>query len=248
MDFGLLLRQGIIMKISLIHASYGRPVLAMMTAWKWAENTSGKHQIEYLLSIDQADNSDYPDSVNWKQDYIESKVIKNLTSTSVAAINNAAEKSTGDIIVVMSDDFECPQDWDDLIVKATKGKSDWILKTQDGTQPWIITLPIMDRTYYNRFGYVYYSAYTHMFCDTEISAVADLLGKRITSDLLFQHKHYSTKNGIGKDKTSVKADATWNQGEALFMKRAANYFGIESPMPCQKLDDTIKWINNKNKK
>jgi hypothetical protein len=237
MDFGLLLRQGITMKISLIHASYGRPVLAMMTAWKWAENTSGKHQIEYLLSIDQADNSDYPDSVNWKQDYIKSKVI-----------NNAASLCTGDIIVVMSDDFECPNNWDDLIVQATKGKSDWILKTQDGTQPWIITLPIMDRTYYNRFGYVYYSSYTHMFCDTELSAVADLLGKRITSDLLFQHKHYSIKNGIAKDKTSIKADATWNQGEALFMKRAVNNFGIESPMQCQELKDTINWINKKNKK
>ncbi len=210
------------MKISLVHASYGRPVLAVMTAWNWAEKTSGKHEIEYLLSIDQDDKSDYPDSVNWKQDYIKSKVIKNLTSTSVAAINNAASVSTGDIIVVMSDDFDCPNNWDDLIVHATKGKSDWILKTQDGTQPWIITLPIMDRTYYNRFGYVYRPAFEHMFCDCELTHEADILKRKLTTDLIFKHNHYSV-GGINKDTTSVKADKTWDQGKKLYLTKCKKW-------------------------
>lgn len=245
MGGGLLLWKVVFMIISLIHASHGRPELAMMTAWSWAERTSGLHEIEYLLSIDRADKSDYPDVISLKQDYITAKVIRNDTNTSVAAINKAAEVSTGDIIVVMSDDFDCPPSWDELIIEATKGQTDWCMKTKDGTQPWIITLPIMDRVYYSRFGYVYYPSYTHMFCDSELSAVCQLLGKRINADIEFKHNHYSV-GGIKKDATSIKADATWNQGEKLFMQRAANYFGIESPLPCKELDDTIAWVNRKN--
>lgn len=234
------------MRVTVIHASHGRPVLAMSTMKKWIDKSSGENEIEYLLSVDKADKSDYPDYISFNAPHVKPKVIRNDTSTSVAAINNAAEKSTGQIIVVTSDDFDCPQDWDKLIVTETAGKHDWILKTQDGTQPWIITLPIMDRVYYERFGYVYFYKYAHMFCDTEMSAVADLLGKRIVSDIVFQHNHYSTKNGIAKDKTSQKADATWNVGESLFMQRAKNNFGIEFPLPCDELQKTIDWINKKN--
>lgn len=234
------------MKISIIHASYGRSVMQAITAWNWIDRTSGLHDIEYLLSIDKADkDTGYPDSMSFDKDYVECKVVKNDTNTSVAAINKAASVSTGDIIIVISDDFDCPASWDELIVEASKGRTDWCMKTQDGTQPWIITLPIMDRTYYNRFGYIYHPSYQHMFVDTELSAVCDLLGKRITADIEFKHNHYSV-GGIKKDDTSIKADATWNQGERLFMQRASNRFGVESPLPCKELDDTIAWINRKN--
>lgn len=233
------------MKISLIHASYGRPTLAMTTAWSWTDKTSGKHQIEYLLSIDQDDKSDYPDSINWKQDYIESKVIRNLTSTSVAAINRAASMSTGDIIVVMSDDFDCRQDWDDLIVQATAGKTDWILKTQDGTQPWIITLPIMDRTYYNRFGYVYRPFFLHMFCDCELTHQADILGRKITSNIEFKHNHYSV-GGIKKDTTSIKADNTWEQGKKLYLTKCKQWQeeGIDIYDLPTEAKGHITWLKN----
>jgi len=206
------------MKISIIHASCGRPTQQMMTSWKWLENTSGKHSIEYLLSIDKDDPSDYPDSISPKQDYIEARVIKNSTNTSVAAINLAASMSTGTILVVISDDFDCMGDWDHKIVQAVEDRTDWILKTQDGTQPWIITLPIMDRVYYDRYGYIYPPQYKHMFCDTHITHQAELDGRKLTSPLIFKHNHYSV-GGIQKDATSVKADSTWKQGQELYLEK-----------------------------
>ncbi len=210
------------MKISIIHASYGRADLQTMTAWKWMDNTSGKHDIEYLLSIDKSDTSLYPDAISYKQDYITAKVIKNDTNTSVAAINKAASVATGDIFVVISDDFDCPKNWDDLIVEQVQDKTDWILKTQDETQPWIITLPIMDRAYYESYGYVYPPAYTHMFCDTHLTHQADITGCKLTSLLEFKHNHYSV-GGIAKDATSIKADSTWNVGEYTYLAQCRKW-------------------------
>ena len=118
------------------------------------------------------------------------------------------------------------------------------MKTWDGTQGWIITLPIMDRTYYNRFGYIYYPEYLHMFCDTELTAVADLTARKITSDLKFMHNHYSV-TGTGMDEISQRADRTWQQGERLFIDRYKFNFGLTNPPG--KVTDTryISWFNSK---
>ena len=233
------------MKISIIHASFGRAELQALTAWKWIERTSGKHDIEYLLSIDKSDTSEYPDSISWKQDYVTAKVIKNDTNTSVAAINKAASKSTGDILIVISDDFDCPKNWDDLIVETVGDKTDWILKTQDGTQPWIITLPIMDRAYYESYGYVYPPGYFHMFCDCELTHQADITKCKLTSDLLFKHDHYSV-GGITKDQTSNKADKTWEQGKKMYLTKCKEWvsLGIDIYNLPKEAQGHINWLKN----
>lgn len=233
------------MKFSIIHASYGRPKIAMQTIDKWLSNCYNIHDIQYILSIDECD----PEYNNYERvvgkvfyeklgrsitnsDAIEAykksfRGLSNETNTSVAAINNAAKQATGDIIIVISDDFEPIKNWDLNIYQQVYDKEDWILKTQDGTQPWIITLPIMDRAYYERFGYIYNPAYSHMFCDTELTHVADLLGRNLTSSLLFKHNHYSV-GGIAKDQTSIKADKTWGQGKKVYLERFKNNFGLEN--------------------
>jgi hypothetical protein len=241
------------MKISIIHASYGRPELAAKTATKWLSEMSLDNEHGYILSIDTADLlvSSYipiyrtPITISTLRNDKAFNHIINNTHTSVAAINNAASQSTGDIIIVISDDFEPIKNWDIEILKVVEGKKDWILKTQDGTQPWIITLPIMDRAYYERFGYIYHPEYEHLFADTELTAVADYTGRKITSDLLFRHRHYSEKDGIKKDATSQKADRTWNQGEQLFLKHYEQNFGIENPIRSREVDQTINWIKNR---
>lgn len=243
------------MKFTLIHASYGRPDLATSTKAKWIRDTHRDIPIEYILSVDKSDPKLDKYEFNHSVDIMtynssqnmRSILLENDTNTSVQAINNAASISTGELIIVISDDFDPIPNWDLEILKAVEGKEDWILKTQDGTQDWIITLPIMDRKYYERFGYVYYPEYAHMFCDTEMSGVADMLGKRITSQLLFKHNHYTVKDGIKKDSTSDKADRTWNQGEQLFMERASRNFDIENPLPSPRTLQTLNWCKNRKK-
>lgn len=241
------------MKFSIIHASYGRPELAFETLEKWRRSSS--QRVERIMSFDRSDSkfSEYEHRASMAyMGYAGSPgsdpfhYIINDTNTSVAAINAAAKEATGDIIIVISDDFEPIPNWDLEILKAVEGKEDWILKTQDGTQPWIITLPIMDRKYYERFGYIYYPAYEHLFCDSEMTHIADLLGRKLTCDLLFKHNHYSV-GGIKKDATSIKADATWDSGKKIYLDNFLNNFGLENVnawnLP-KEAQPHIKWLKN----
>lgn len=232
------------MKISVIHPSKGRPEMAIKTIEKWLEYADG--DIEYLLSLDNED-------ANWyigftQQLYMEGKIkyIFNKTTTAISAINEAAKHATGDLFVVISDDFICPKHWNTKLIQRIQydwdtqiflGRKDFLVKTKDGLQPTLITLPILDRTYYNRFGYIYHPDYLHMFSDQEMTAVGHMLGRVINVDMTFEHWHYSTGKSP-KDEVNVRNDMTWKQGQLLFDRHLQNNFGIENPVMAY---SDIKW-------
>lgn len=212
--------------ISILHPSRSRPEKSKQTIHKWINSASDINQIELIVSCDLDD----PELSAYKDIYSHTifknnPVVANKNRSAVDAINYAASISKGDIIIVVSDDTDVFPGWDHAILKEVQGKTDWILKTQDGIQPWIITMPIMDRAYYNRFGYVYYTEYQHCFCDTELSCVADIIGRKIKSKLLFPHKHYSVTKEQ-PDEVNKKADSTWAQGEKLFLERYKKNFDL----------------------
>jgi hypothetical protein len=226
--------------ISLIHPSRSRPEIARKAADKWILKSGVKH-LDYILCIDNDDPmfSEYIDTR-----HPHSFISNGDNRSAIDAINRGARACVMDIIVVMSDDFDCPDNWGQKLVESTQGKTDWIAKTPDGIQNWIITLPIMDRVYYQRFGYVYYPEYRHMFCDTEMTCVADLLQRKITLDIPFKHNHYST-GATKKDSVSERADSTWGQGEALFIERARKNFDLIDP-PGKIMDEAYNnWIRRK---
>lgn len=206
-------------KISIIHPSRSRPAQAMAVRDKWIRNAD--NELEYVFSLDLDDPM--------RRQY-KGNILLNNNTSAIAAINYAAYFSTGDLLIVVSDDFDCLPHWDTMLLKALEGKEDFIVKTPDGIQKTLITLPIMDRKYYERFGYIYYPEYKHMFCDQEMTAVGHLMGKVIDVPVLFEHKHYSVKGGLRKDKISEKNDRTWNQGKKLFHDRLAFNFGVENPV------------------
>ena len=182
------------------------------------------NHIEYILSLD----SDDPELKNYLHLFEPTGCIilisgnKNL----VQATNKGAEVTKGEILILVSDDFECPKDWDLAIMGAFVGNSCSVLKTFDGTQGWIVTLPVMDRAYYLEQGYFYFPEYFHMFCDTDMTHKADIEGKLIVrNDLIFKHNHYSV-SGARRDAISKKADSTWDQGERVYLRRVREKFGL----------------------
>lgn len=224
--------------ISLIHPSRGRGRQAAETSKKWMGRVGDGVDMEYFLCVDDDDRHNYdaffPDE--W--------VFPHKNRSAIDAINFGAKISTGDILIQIADDFDCPQDWGLKIIEATKGKTDWVLKTQDGIQKWIITLPIMDRAYYDSFGYVYHPDYLHMFSDLELSAVADLTGRRLTSEIMFKHNHYSAPGGAPKDAISERADKTWEQGKGVFLSRYRRNFDLVG-MPGKITDQGyLNWVRN----
>ena len=161
-------------------------------------------------------------------------VIGEEQDTCVKAMNYGASKATGDILVCISDDMLPCQDWDKLIIEELEkvGNTDFLLFTQDGTNGWICTLPILGREYYNRFGYIYNPEYKHLFADTEMSAVAIMTDKIIISDLVFIHNHFAmSAAGYKRDKDEFDkphwtAEA-WQFGEEIYNRHKADNFGVE---------------------
>ncbi len=224
--------------ISIIHPSRNRAEMALSVANKWI-NTAGC-QVQYILSLD----TDEKEIEQYKQCNDIIQIVQHNNKSAIEAINVAVQYTTGDILIVVSDDFDCPDNWAIKLLEQIGDKKDIVVKTQDGTQPWIMTLPIMDRTYYNRFGYIYYPGYQHMFCDTEMSHVGDLLGKTLTIPITFPHKHYTT-GAMKKDSINEKNDRTWTQGETLYLKRVKENFGIENPLPIKLPSHHINWLKSK---
>jgi len=217
------------MKISIIHPSRSRADQAYNTYRNWMEKACNWLDIEYILSID----SDYIQNETYYRAFYSFKnsikVVCMNNKNAIQAINNAAKVATGDLFVVISDDFDCPEHWDTLLLKEIEGKSDFLLKTDDGLQRTLVTLPIMDREYYNRFGYIYHPDYQHMHADEEMTIVAIMLGRYIKCDLKFEHLHYSTGK-TPKDAINSKNDATWSHGQRTLDRRAMNDFGIDNPL------------------
>lgn len=233
------------MSISVLHPSRNRPEKAFQTAKKWF-NRSGLNSIEYILSLDTDDErlAEYPNQMLTQTGNHKGFVIKNPNRSAVDAINNAAKIATGDILIVVSDDTDCPENWGQLIEMETVGKKDFVLRFEDGIQPWLITMPVIDRAYYNRFGYIYYPEFRHMFCDTTFSHIAYGLNKVIRSHHLFQHLHYSVRGlGIKPDEINHRADRTTTEGRNLYLALFQRGFDIPG-FDVWNFDDNdhLKWL------
>ncbi len=229
--------------ITVIHPSRSRSELAAKTIDKWISRAGT--QVEYIMSVDIND----PDLDSYKllSDHSDISLCIADNSNAVQAVNEAAKFATGDILVVASDDFDCPIDWAFEIMKATHGKEDFVLKTFDGAQKWIVTLPIMDRIYYERYGYIYNPIFQHLFCDTELTHIAELTGKLIIrNDIEFTHHHELTSNSKNPDEVTKKANATWSEGERIYLNRVRENFGIAgvNARKCSHLPHQ-NWLNNK---
>lgn len=210
--------------ISIIHPSRSRPQLAAATSASWIQNAGC--EVEYILSLDRDDPlhhlyaPGFPFGVN-------SKAVTGDNKSAIGAINRAAERSTGEIIIQIADDFQCFPEWGKRIEELMESRKDWILKTQDGVQDWIITLPIMDRVYYQRFGHIYHPEYKHCWSDTELTCVAELTGCKIVSKMMFRHLNDGPTKI--KDALQERNDATFEEGKKLFIERKRKNFDLVNP-------------------
>lgn len=222
------------MRITILHPTCGRKEIAMKTMFKWLSLADKPFGIEYIFSVDNSDSDIWHSRIDlfpktFSTTIMSCTVVKNDNRSAIDAINNAAKMATGDLLIVVSDDTDCQCNWDTKLLNNIRGRTDFLAKTVDGLQPTLVTMPVMDRIYYKRYGYIYHPDYKHMFCDQELTAVAIMTGKYIKLPILFEHLHYSA--GLSaKDDINIKNDATWHQGETLFNERLKNNFGIDNPV------------------
>lgn len=190
-------------------------------------NCATTKDFELIVSIDENDQhlEQYKSLYSKIKEY-NIKIIVNRNRTAIDAINNAAKESTGEILIVVSDDTDAVRGWNEIFLSAIGTHTDCVLKVHDGTQDYIVTMPILDRKYYNRFGYIYYPEYEHQFCDTEFTHVADVTNRIIwRNDIQVKHLHYSVVKER-RDELYTRNDNTWNQGKNLYLRRVKEKFGL----------------------
>jgi len=216
------------MKISLIHPSRGRAMKAYHTFMNWLNCSSLMFEIEHVLSLDIDD----PEISKYRLLFTRSCIVENNNSCLVEATNLAASVATGDILVYLSDDFVCPAGWDEKIIRIFLDagmEKPLILKTDDALQKFevdIVTIPIMNRTLYNKLGYLWHPQYKSMFVDQDLYWTSKNNNWLLeVPTLVFPHHHYC--NGKAeKDATYLRNNQHWDSGKLTYHKRKAANFPL----------------------
>ena len=212
------------MKISLLHPSRHRAATADATIAEWLGRRSGLHPIEYIISIDASDRQ-IPEYRRVAERH-GARLIINRNRNSVQACNQAALVATGDLLVMVSDDFGCPSSWDDALVRTLGERRDVAVFVDDSCGGRTMTLPIVDRAYYERTGYLLHPDYVHLFCDNDLEEVSRRLGKTIDAKhLVFPHRHY-TVGAAPYDPTYHHSGKSWGRDELLFAQRRVRDFDL----------------------
>jgi glycosyltransferase involved in cell wall biosynthesis len=212
------------MKISLLHPSRNRAATAGAVIAEWLGKRSGLHPIEYILSID--DNDGQTAEYRRLAEQQGARLVIHPNRNSVQACNQAARAATGDLLIMVSDDFGCPEGWDEALVRAIGERRDIAVLVDDGCGARTMTLPIVDRAFHQRSGYLLFPGYVHLFCDNDLEEMARRLGKLIDAKhLVFPHRHY-TVGAAPYDQTYHHAGSSWGRDELLFAQRRVRDFGL----------------------
>ena len=212
--------------ISILHPSRWRPEMALKAWNEWITAANNPGQIEYILSLDTSDST--------QNEYVrlfEStgvQIIINHNRSIVDAVNRAAKVAKHDIFVVVSDDFGCPLDWDMDVVGYCNDENPVLLHVNDTIQKDICTLPIMNRKFYDRFGWVYHPHYYSMFADNDLTECAKKIGAYVSDfSLTFEHRHYvNGKNKRDKTYDRENSKQAWDIGKRVFQQRKLRQFEL----------------------
>jgi hypothetical protein len=204
--------------ITLLHPSRGRPEKAYNTYKLWLSRAKEKN-IEYILGIDEDDKHKSKYIELFKKEGKNAKVFIGNNNSLVECTNKIARLSKGDILIYLSDDFECPVYWDVQILRATKDHAKFLLKVDDCVQPFhqtVLTIPIMSRTLYSELGYFWFPEYKSMFCDVDLYHSTKKY-HIYAPELRFRHDHWLQHGKV--DETYKRSESNWKQGQKVWEKR-----------------------------
>jgi hypothetical protein len=172
-----------------------RPMKFMENLNAYLKKISGKHKITVVITMDIDDSSMnnnpmryYMNNKNTGEDISVTFSYGN-SEGKIAAINRMVPTTDWDIILSTADDMVPVEDgWDDIIVQdmirefpdlngALNYNNDPRLEAKgaEGFKT-LITLPVIGRKLYDRFGYIYHPAYKSEWCDNEQTEVFEKLG------------------------------------------------------------------------
>jgi len=169
--------------------------------------------------------------VNKVHAYNNTYILYGKSNSKIDAINRDMPLFTDwDILINMSDDMEFIQPGFDVTILNDYAKhpgGDMLMHYPDQSAGQaLITMAIMDRKYYDRFGYIYNPEYKSLFCDNEQQDVAKLLGRYVfIKKRLFNHNHPAWGHG-SPDALMIHTESFHAEDKATYERRKGINFGI----------------------
>ena len=238
---------------SLVYTSV-RPECIPVVISDWLTKATNK-AVEIILAVDAGDNASIAAAEAVAASLKDSATVfkyviqDDMPGNCVKGWNLAAEQVTGEVLVQVTDDFVPPTAWDDRLCELQPTgwiDQDWAVHVNDGYVRDLMTLAIITKVRYDRFGYFFYPDYESLFSDTELTAVA-YKEKRVLNamHLNFEHKHPDCGKRV-RDKVDLvhASKERWTRGETLFNHRRNQGFPIDiGPMAgkAESVPDTLKF-------
>jgi len=233
---------------SILHPSV-RPRQWRRIRENWIGNAARPDLIEYLLCFHEAQQADFfpvPSNPQFPAAFqvcINRKgnhPTLNGRSSLVDNVNLLADHSHGAVLIVTADDQEAPPRWDEelgatiLAHESTPAMGDpeapaYVVQVSTATpndthRPELMTLQILSRERWKRFGYVFHPSYSGMYADQEFSELA--YRDRVVIDareLVFPHHHPKFDPAVPTDEWYKAANSTdeYARGGRLYHVRKA---------------------------
>lgn len=235
----------------------GRPDKFISTLDRYINFASGMQDVQFVISMDHDDasmnNQNMISHLTRMRNQLENRVhfAYGSSKSKIEACNaniDMVKRLNPDIILLASDDMlPIVSGYDDIICK-TMGKhfpnTDGVLHFNDGFSgaEKLITLSILGRKYFERFGYIYHPEYKSVFSDDEFTQVARLLNKVVYIDhCIIQHQWVGipyVKAARGEIRPEeLQRDALhernedqemYNHDKEVFERHKENNFGIQT--------------------
>ena len=183
-----------------------------------------------LITADIDDESMTDQTVRDRvNNYPNTVILYGTSENKIDAINRDMSLYTNwDIVINMSDDMEfITPGFDKLILQdyETQPVGDVLMHYPDqAAGAALITMAIMDKKYYDRFGYIYCPEYKSLFCDNEQQEVAKILGRyKFFKRRIFNHNHPAWGHGQA-DALMVHTESFHAEDKATFESRKLKNF------------------------
>lgn len=214
-----LLRKLFAPKISLLHATRGRPEQALEAREKWLKAAAKPGRIQHVFAVDCDDAATLKAVAS-----LNHRIVPTQGGGCVAAWNLAAEASSGDVLVQLSDDWTPVENWDEEFVRRLRDVSQpGVLRPSDGhRQDDLLCMAILTRARLKQQGEFLHGGYFGIYSDDEFSFRAYQDGVVIDArDLILIHDHPNYNSNVELDETYLNQNSTGRdkEGRKIFLKR-----------------------------
>jgi hypothetical protein len=215
------------MKILIKFPSRSRPDKFFKAVENIQNNVSDDN---YLIcaTLDQNDRL-----MNTPDNLVKLSKIKNIavnwghSKGKIHAVNRDVPKTEWDILVLFSDDMQIiTKGFDNLIREDfnNAGTLDSVIYYSDGYSKNIVSFPVIGRAWYERYNFIYHTAYMSLFCDEELYIVAERQNKLYKSKFdIVKHNHPSW-TGAKRDRQLIYTESLYKIDKRIFEIRKSNNF------------------------